>query len=1192
MSQPLIPFQFKFENAGLMLKRPTDLVPRGQYVIFKNWYTTKEGALRPRFGTNHINATALADLLIHSLGYLNDPVLGNHLLLAGASTKIYRLDTSAQVDSGYSGNPLSMVPYRMNNSSSPYMIVADPAQMRLISSPGVAGKLGLSAPTLPVSSFVLPPSGAETLVDNFDTDSYSYGGGITSHSVAASFPNGVVAIDTDALQIVVGTNDVTVDYFSLTVSVNLNLVGSLAAMDTDVITFWFNCDNIANLDYLELYFYLGSTTTDYFYYPVLASQITLGSATAWFSVQIPRGSFTRIGTNAAYDWSSVTSYEMYVAALGVPLTCTFDNMYLQRIQGPNSSVGVGYDWRCTDYDSTTGSESNPSALQANAPPTGEGTFVAASPVVLVPPASTNARCNNRRFYRRGGTLGSTWQLLGSIANVVAAAITTIVVSGTGLATITTAAANNFPDGSAVYIGTGDGIVTGCTLSGGSGFYTPYLTAGTLYAQGTLFTIPAGYLAAAPFNPAGGSVNSYLFYNSISGFYYQSSSSPSNVGDAYIGLVQTFNFGSGHVSYFGVTILEQALSGIFGYFELITVTSPTVFTVPYVGSAHTYTGGTATLAFLDIYSDIQIASSPTLSLTNDVPVTTVNSSGVIVLEQPLARIWGPYLGTVMFGCKDPNRPGYLYWCNAGNPDGWSSINNVEVTQPSDPLQNGFYWGGLCWVFSKENLFPIYPAQLGIPNQYQAVPSPCGRGLAYSDLAFAAGPDTPAIWGLGKDCIFETSGGPSVSITDDDLWPIFHGLAVGPYMPIDFTQTNMLRMAYRDQELFFMYKDTAGAIQILAWHHTRRRWRQAFYAFAPQSLYAQPEGLPFPSGIVSGFVLSDNPSGTTPGLTSGVLYANGVRYAPSGAPSPGAAPSSFYGYAKSYLFYNATTGFYYWISSVPKNSGDCFMGYVQCSRHGASVAVLSQGNPLSGEAVGIGNIFLLGGSDGYVYQENPAANGDAGVAIVCQVRSGSYDQGLALRAKEYVHFILDADPNAAAITVNLLYDDEAISSGPQCGPFAASGSGRQPFPFSLTDYYALNFMVDIQVTTVAAPVIYGFEVDYRVDRLAMVHTEVPEDSLGIDGYKHVYDGYITVRSNGVVNVILLADGVQIGPGIAVPSTLGQKVKTLLQFPSNKFKLLRRILSGTTPFQVYAEDCVLHVGGWNDGQYRNVKLIENVE
>jgi hypothetical protein len=228
----------------------------------------------------------------------------------------------------------------------------------------------------------------------------------------------------------------------------------------------------------------------------------------------------------------------------------------------------------------------------------------------------------------------------------------------------------------------------------------------------------------------------------------------------------------------------------------------------------------------------------------------------------------------------------------------------------------------------------------------------------------------------------------------------------------------------------------------------------------------------------------------------------------------------------------------------------------------------------------------------YQEDPSVGGDDSQPIACQVRSGSYDQGLALRAKEYVHFILDADPQGASISASLLYNDQTVSAGLQCGPFVSSGSGRQPLPFGLNDYYALNAMVDVSFTTVAVPVLYGFELDYRIDRLAMVHIETPEDSLGIDGWKHVYDGYITVRSNADVSLILMGDGTAIGATTVIPSTAGQKKKTLLQFGTNKFKLLRRRLDSTQPFQVYAEDSVLHVGGWADGQYRNVPLVENVE
>lgn len=77
----------------------------------------------------------------------------------------------------------------------------------------------------------------------------------------------------------------------------------------------------------------------------------------------------------------------------------------------------------------------------------------------------------------------------------------------------------------------------------------------------------------------------------------------------------------------------------------------------------------------------------------------------------------------------------------------------------------------------------------------------------------------------------------------------------------------------------------------------------------------------SGVVSGFGLATSAT-LTPGLATGVLYAQGERYAPSSAPSPGAAPAS----STSYLFYNSTAGFYYNTTGVAATALDAFIGIV--------------------------------------------------------------------------------------------------------------------------------------------------------------------------------------------------------------------------------------------------------------------------
>jgi hypothetical protein len=92
----------------------------------------------------------------------------------------------------------------------------------------------------------------------------------------------------------------------------------------------------------------------------------------------------------------------------------------------------------------------------------------------------------------------------------------------------------------------------------------------------------------------------------------------------------------------------------------------------------------------------------------------------------------------------------------------------------------------------------------------------------------------------------------------------------------------------------------------------------------------------NGVVSGFALST--SGTlTPGLTAGVLFAQGQDYAPASAPAIPAAPAS----TSSYLFYNTTSGFYWQSSPVGANAGDALIG-MAVTGAGAVTSVLQATN----------------------------------------------------------------------------------------------------------------------------------------------------------------------------------------------------------------------------------------------------------
>jgi hypothetical protein len=93
------------------------------------------------------------------------------------------------------------------------------------------------------------------------------------------------------------------------------------------------------------------------------------------------------------------------------------------------------------------------------------------------------------------------------------------------------------------------------------------------------------------------------------------------------------------------------------------------------------------------------------------------------------------------------------------------------------------------------------------------------------------------------------------------------------------------------------------------------------------------------VISGFILS--PSSTlVPGITAGVLYAQGAGYAATAAPT---LPPALAGQT-SYLFYNSVSGFYYQSSAVGATAGDALIGSVTTSS--SAVIAVQQATTLFG------------------------------------------------------------------------------------------------------------------------------------------------------------------------------------------------------------------------------------------------------
>lgn len=96
----------------------------------------------------------------------------------------------------------------------------------------------------------------------------------------------------------------------------------------------------------------------------------------------------------------------------------------------------------------------------------------------------------------------------------------------------------------------------------------------------------------------------------------------------------------------------------------------------------------------------------------------------------------------------------------------------------------------------------------------------------------------------------------------------------------------------------------------------------------------------NGVANGFTLSTS-STLTPGLTTGVLYAQGQRYAPASAPAIPTAPAN----ATSYLFYNTSSGFYWQASAVAATAGDALIG--QAVTNASAVTAVTQATKIFGQ-----------------------------------------------------------------------------------------------------------------------------------------------------------------------------------------------------------------------------------------------------
>lgn len=238
-------------------------------------------------------------------------------------------------------------------------------------------------------------------------------------------------------------------------------------------------------------------------------------------------------------------------------------------------------------------------------------------------------------------------------------------------------------------------------------------------------------------------------------------------------------------------------------------------------------------YVDTLSDAAIVASDALPTDNFQPVPTVDGTGTTVLAQPVPVLFGPIGDGVYCALGDPYRAGHVYSCIAGNVDAWPSTGgySVEVCSPTEELMNGCVLGGGGFVLSRERGYRIYTNPGGVGIVYS--PTGVTPGLA-ARWGFCLGPG--GIFYVARDGVRVTNGEDS-QILSDQIRPLFNGQTVNGRAPIDFAHNLDIRLATHNGDLWFAYRDTAGAVQKAVYSLLYRYWRFAdFQAGLTGALYS--------------------------------------------------------------------------------------------------------------------------------------------------------------------------------------------------------------------------------------------------------------------------------------------------------------------------------------------------------------------
>jgi hypothetical protein len=572
----------------------------------------------------------------------------------------------------------------------------------------------------------------------------------------------------------------------------------------------------------------------------------------------------------------------------------------------------------------------------------------------------------------------------------------------------------------------------------------------------------------------------------------------------------------------------------------------------------------------------------------------------IWHQPLPFMWGPYgggeSGTFFFAVGDQYRLGAIHWTKGNRPECAPDANVLDITQPSEPLQNGCLYGGNPYVFSSERCFEMFPT-FGSATDFIAIEVPNSKGL-YMRWCLAVGPQ--GIYFRARDGIYLTNGGAPQSITDGDLYSIFpheagqgqgqqfvadgqtatpYGIG-GPFSPPDDTKETSQRLEYADGFLYYDYIDVGGTQRTLIYNTVTNAWVSRDTYTPPITMHYNGEGG---DSLVTGLGVHEVYMGAANGLSyqysagdsdNGSAIVGHIRTAAIDLKDP--RPRKLWGdvwmdYESQCQTLTVDIGFDdYTYFSVATLVGTNLTGRRQ------SVIDINNGEGQYAMNLGLDLSFTYLGGRPAFYAWDPSYEPMPELTIL---RASNWTDDGYPGAKFFQGFYIEGDSLGIARTIQVQVDGGGTLS--QTFVFTAANRQEQPFSFATPFISRL-----VRILPSDADM-------WRLFKIRWIWEPAPDLALNwitqptthnFTEFFHHRDGYIALIASApvILTVTRYDDGVAFP--YTIPATtqgaIYQQKQYLVTQPM-KGKIVNYALNSTNPFRLFQKDCSMRVGPWGRKQ-----------